>query len=929
MKINIKKALKYLDESYYAGYFEEIDKINIPEKFKDLYSNLKKDFLDGGAGWELVEKLRVFVRQINRVTETLTRHNLPNRPYDEFFGRTKQLEEIRETLIEGRTYIASIDGIGGIGKTALTYNFCETVLLPENLFDYLVWVTAKDTVFDTDKNIIRNIDNDFKNNSVETLINETISVVECQDILLESYDYRLSFFEDIVRSEKIFFVIDNLETLEDKKFFDFIKRFNKLGKNNDYLKILTTSRKKAKIADHPIKIEGLQIPDALTMLNHLVRNNLRSQVHFIDSSNDKKKKEILQKIGCMPLGIEFIVKQMAKGKSLGQVYQELEGYPSLEGIENKSEVEKKRVMSDILLFSFKNMYETLDEQHHLVFKIIAALERNIQESEKTYFGLILRMSKLSPDRLEEILINLIENKLIIDLGNDEYSISQMSINFVRRYFDNFGEVEDEFVGMRDAIEKNKKQDEVDIFISSLSPLTKELKYQEAEKLLLNALSRKEDYRLYYELAKVQANQKRIHYASDNFKRATELSPTSKNVWYDWINMESTQKRKNIPLKIAKSAIEKTDYEISLVKQTFDVYKFQEKYNELRVFAKKMLDSYNNNDRKDDWIKLLRHWKSAEYIFLKRKINSEYFSLVEQLISEETDREKKLNLLYEELNIAKKLFKGKKFLQNISIKIEQQKRAIENSINKYVKDMNFYNSGFKRDPEKSKKLAKFILQHSEDTKDIHLNQRMNALTVLLQSYSREGEFDKIISYYEMYQKVAVHSQNCIEIYNKAVKEKEQIEKDNLINNILFKLSESENRIRKFVMSCFNNNENVFLEFLKVRLVENNWDWIASWEVLRNRSVNKNRLIYYSDLEHLIYILTWLIHDLSKYLKVKNISEIENKINLLKLEIKHYETNKNNETFDYRLTFLEKESLNKIHLDIAKIPIILEDIEGLLN
>ena len=46
-------------------------------------------------------------------------HNLPPQPYKKFFGRQYSIDKIMETLIKGGTFIASIDGVGGIGKTAL------------------------------------------------------------------------------------------------------------------------------------------------------------------------------------------------------------------------------------------------------------------------------------------------------------------------------------------------------------------------------------------------------------------------------------------------------------------------------------------------------------------------------------------------------------------------------------------------------------------------------------------------------------------------------------------------------------------------------------------------------------------------------------------------------------------------------------------
>lgn len=204
-------------------------------------------------------------------------HNLPPQPYKRFFGRKDAINKIVETLVEGGTYIASIDGVGGIGKTALTYYFCQEVLLTQNIYDYLVWVTAKDTVFDAYSSTSKNVENTFKTNSIEELINETIKVTNFPELLVDTFEERQKFFEDVVKSEKIFFVIDNLETIQDDNFFEFLKGFNKYSRNNRDLKILTTSRKRKKIADFPIEIEGLSIADSLQMLVFWLITIRRSQ----------------------------------------------------------------------------------------------------------------------------------------------------------------------------------------------------------------------------------------------------------------------------------------------------------------------------------------------------------------------------------------------------------------------------------------------------------------------------------------------------------------------------------------------------------------------------------------------------------------------------------------------------------------------------
>src|SRR5437870_5000558 len=79
-------------------------------------------------------------------------HNLPPRHYERFVGRQKELVEVRRLLgPKSRSFIVTIDGIGGVGKSALAlesaYSFVDQYdeLLEAERFKAIVWVSAKRT----------------------------------------------------------------------------------------------------------------------------------------------------------------------------------------------------------------------------------------------------------------------------------------------------------------------------------------------------------------------------------------------------------------------------------------------------------------------------------------------------------------------------------------------------------------------------------------------------------------------------------------------------------------------------------------------------------------------------------------------------------------------------------------------------------------
>ena len=223
-----------------------------------------------------------------------------------------------------------------------------------------------------------------------------------------------------------------------------------------------------------------------------------------------------EKVGGIPLGIEFIIGQLARKKSLGQIYEELEGYPDVN--EATTGEEKRRLLSEIILFSFRDMFETLDKDHHMVFKIVAASKLRGKKGEDIRFENLMAHTSLSDLQLTDVIDSLIENKLIYRTPENRYSINQMSLNFARRYYPDFGAVLNEYVKNQDKI-KGSDKDDIDLSIQKAQEYRNNSEYDEALKILRNRNSYKEDYRLYLELGKTQVSIHKDSQASDSFKRA--------------------------------------------------------------------------------------------------------------------------------------------------------------------------------------------------------------------------------------------------------------------------------------------------------------------------------------------------------------------------------------------------------------------------
>lgn len=849
-----------------------------------------------------------------------TQHNLPPQPYKKFFGREESIHNIREILIRGGTFIASIDGVGGIGKTALAYYFCKEKLLPTNSFDYLIWLSAKETVFDpfSKEQMIKQVRSSFK--GIEELIDSVLSVIGFEDLIDKPLEEKKSFVEDqVLKKTKIFLVLDNLEAIDDNLFFNYITTdLNKFAFDNRDLKVLTTSRKRKKIADFPIEIEGLSLEDALKMLKYLASGyDIKDILKATDHDNIK----LIEKVGCVPLGIEFIIGQMSLGKSRGQIYNELQGYPSLEGV--KEEGEKRKRLSDIILFSFKNMYETLTQEQQDVFKVITSLVRNKSEDDPPIsFEFLMSITDYNKNELNSAIETLIDNNLITQLEN-EYTVSSMAINFVKQFYDDFGILEDTIVEKKNKIVKAvyKTPDKVDLFINSTRELIDDNKLEEAEARLLNALDIMLDYRIYFELAKVQRDLNKFIKAEDSFKQATECNSKDVKVWWEWINMEDKRGRHNIALQLTEKALEKTNNDVSILLQRINILKYRRSYDQLREEVKYYLEIYEKEQRLEEVLRLLRNWKNIEYNLIKdwNFKPDDYFAALDKLVEKENDLEIKIQLLNEALKIAKKMHSEAEE-SNFYTQIKALENKIIRDMSSRIKQLNklFDSKNYEEAKKEARKILNWIYEDEKNR-----DYAANALRVLLQILLSEKDYVRVITTFEDYGNIGYADKNCVDIFEKAKKEKKREKDQKLISEIMLNIQECEVMLRELVMWSLDYEEGKLFELVKNKGKE---EWINQWQLTKDKSLKRDEmLIHYSDLSHLRSLLSWIRPELTNKIEDSSIKyQAKEMLKKIVAYLENYISPERQESFHSRLQLYQTEELNKFLADTKRT---LEEIKKL--
>jgi len=233
--------------------------------------------------------------------------NLPRRPY--FVGRESELNAVLQSLQpNSRTFIIGIEGIGGVGKSALAIEVSHRCV-ENDLFESVIWISAKESILTLHG--IEPIIPEAKSLS-DILItigtnlgNLTIGNLSIQDQIKRAY-YLLS-------KRTTLLILDNFESLsknEQADVLDFLRR------SPITLKIIITSRERV-AEGQIIRLQGLSFAESSALLEW------DAQQKNIQLTADQNK-YVADLTGGLPLALLWVQGQIAVlGYSVTQVLDKL------------------------------------------------------------------------------------------------------------------------------------------------------------------------------------------------------------------------------------------------------------------------------------------------------------------------------------------------------------------------------------------------------------------------------------------------------------------------------------------------------------------------------------------------------------------------------------------------------------------------------
>lgn len=267
---------------------------------------------------QAINKLTDILNELESVAAADWRERMRDRlllpTYIELVGVEKISEQLLQTLLnEENFFIVSLDGIGGIGKTALA-DFVTRQAIETSRFDEIAWVTAKHTHLSMLGRL--QVESGRPALTLHMLIEQLSQQLALQ---IDGQDTKLAqqrAVQHYLRKRRCLVVIDNLETVADLQ--ELIPAIQKMQKPT---KFLLTSR--LRLLDRPgiysSSLRELDLEAAIKLVQIEAR---RAGFGDFASATREDLQTIYETVGGNPLALKLVVGQL-RFYSLATVLQRL------------------------------------------------------------------------------------------------------------------------------------------------------------------------------------------------------------------------------------------------------------------------------------------------------------------------------------------------------------------------------------------------------------------------------------------------------------------------------------------------------------------------------------------------------------------------------------------------------------------------------
>jgi tetratricopeptide (TPR) repeat protein len=294
-------------------------------------------------------------------------HNLPQPDYGRFVGREQELAQVVRIL---RPYphsqhaLVTIDGIGGIGKSALALEVAHRYLRnyeripPEERFEAIIWASAKQTVLTAEGIVPRS-------QALRTLddIYATVALRR-EDITRARPEEQSEVARNALTRQRTLLIVDNLETVDDEAVLTFLRELPAPTK------AIVTTRHRIDVA-YPVRLVGMPWEDAQALIGQ------ECDKKGVALGEDEARR-LYDRTGGVPLAIVWSIAQMGFGYGVKSVLARL-GQPT----------------SDIARFCFEGALERIRDKP--AYNLLMALSLFATDASREALGCVAGLPELDRD----------------------------------------------------------------------------------------------------------------------------------------------------------------------------------------------------------------------------------------------------------------------------------------------------------------------------------------------------------------------------------------------------------------------------------------------------------------------------------------------------------------------------------------------------
>jgi len=336
--------------------------------------------------------------QVSLPRKGLVSHNLPHQDYGRFIGREQEVSDLLEELQphpEGQWPVIIVHGIGGSGKTTLTLEVAWRLVRghesiePEERFDAIVWVTAKESVLTT-AGIKPRVPH-FR--SISDIFDAIALTLERPDIIEIDSEDKEATVRQMLGDQRILLIVDNLETVDDPQIETFLRE-------PPYpTKVMITSRHKLEgLPGLPFRLSGMTRDECFDLIERECLREKHNEVVLTHAQAER----LFECTGGVPLAVVWSVGLVRGGRDIELVMKRL-----------------RSAGSDIARFCFDYSVDIVREDG-AAHKLLMALSLFPAETSRTTLGIVTGLDQ-DEDTLIEALGRLERLSMTRHRG-DRYSM---------------------------------------------------------------------------------------------------------------------------------------------------------------------------------------------------------------------------------------------------------------------------------------------------------------------------------------------------------------------------------------------------------------------------------------------------------------------------------------------------------------------------